>query len=369
MNRSTSLAVLFAMLASPGLIPAGEAAPDVDARLQDMQQRMAAMTQELESQRRTIGEQQRAIRQLSDAQRAIATNPGIESLKNPANPQIPKTTEGEEAGKTEAKPRHSWDLPAITVTGEAGALREEEKIGSYDQPRWTARRRFSETRAYVMPENEFELEYWSILELPRHGAPSNIETKYEVEMGLPHRLQLDLYGITNQTGHNGPLKFDEQDLEVRYAFANWGKLPANPTMYVEYKALDSAAPHYECKLLFADETSIKGLHWSANTVFEHEMGGSQDTRDTLGGSQENSYEITGGVSYTIVDQKFSVGGETKIDCVDTRSDRGLRKPEVLLGPSFQISPLKQMHINIAPLAGLTRNSLAFKSLLIVGWEF
>jgi len=360
MIRSRCLSVLFAVLVSQALVRCGEAPADVEARLQGMQRRMEAMAREIETQRGTIEAQQKAIKQLEGGPRPIATSPGVESLRNPQGVQAGKTTETAGTGEgPDSKPRRSWELPAMTVTGETGALHEEEKVGTYDQPRWTTRRRFSETRAYVMPESEFEFEYWSIVEVPRHGEPATIQTKYEVEMGLPHRLQLDLYGITDKTIHNGPLKFDEQDLEVRYAIANWGKLPGNPTMYAEYKALDSVADHYEFKLLFADETSIKGLHWAANAVFEHEMGG----------PQTNSYELTGGASYTMIDQKFSVGLETKLDCEDTKFKRKLDRPEVLLGPSFQISPLKQMHINIAPLAGLTRNSLAFKSLLIVGWEF
>src|ERR1041385_923834 len=46
--------------------------------------------------------------------------------------------------------RHAWELPPIIVVGEkAPELHEEEKIGSYAQPRWTADRRFPETRVYV----------------------------------------------------------------------------------------------------------------------------------------------------------------------------------------------------------------------------
>jgi hypothetical protein len=253
-------------------------------------------------------------------------------------------------------------LPDLTVTVTAGReredrVREEDLVGEYKQPRWTARRRFTETRTYVIPKGEFEFEYWNIVEVPRKGE-HEIMQKFEAEIGLPYRLQLDLYGITHQEGNKGPTKFDETDVEVRWAFADWDKIPGNPTAYIEWKGIDSAPDHIEAKMLFGGQ-AMPRLHWSANLVWEHEMGG----------TQENSYELTGGLSYTVKDEVFSIGPEAKLAFVDNKFDRGLHKPELLLGPSFQVSPLKPMHINISALAGLTKNSPVFKSFVIVGWEF
>ena len=42
--------------------------------------------------------------------------------------------------------RRSWELPEIVVMGEpAHRLREEQRVGAYRQPRWTATRRFPTT--------------------------------------------------------------------------------------------------------------------------------------------------------------------------------------------------------------------------------
>jgi len=49
----------------------------------------------------------------------------------------------------------------VTVEGErVPELFEEQRIGSYQQPRWTATRRFPTTRVYVVPEGKVEFEYW-----------------------------------------------------------------------------------------------------------------------------------------------------------------------------------------------------------------
>ena len=51
----------------------------------------------------------------------------------------------------------SYEMPPITVEGKA-PLFEEDLIGDYSQPRWTAHRRFGETRIYVIPKGQVEFE-------------------------------------------------------------------------------------------------------------------------------------------------------------------------------------------------------------------
>ncbi|HEY3321528.1 MAG TPA: hypothetical protein VGP72_13755 [Planctomycetota bacterium] len=355
MYRSASKVVLLLCLVAASVLAADT--PDLTAQLSQMQEQMRTMSQKVEQQQKKIDDQDKVIAQLKGSRLPIGRSPAADSLQRPeSTPERPARALDEGPA---AEARRSWELPTVTVESEreAGALKEEDRVGSYGQPRWTARRRFAETRVYVIPKGEFEFEYWNIIEKPRHGS-AEVETKYEAEIGLGHRLQLDLYAISHAPDSK-TFAFDEQDVELRYAFADWGKIPANPTVYAEYKFLDKEADHCEFKMLFGDETSIKGLHWAANTVFEHAMGG----------SQTNSYEVTGGVSYTVTDQKFSVGGEVKVAFEDEVHHRGVHQPEVLIGPSFQLSPVKQMHIDIAPLFGCSDKSPVFKSLLIVGWEF
>ena len=102
-----------------------------------------------------------------------------------------------------------------------------------------------------------------------------------------------------------------------------------------------------------------GWHWGTNLVFEHETGG----------AQENGYEITAGISRTLVDQRFSIGGEVKAAWIDEKTDRGNFANEILVGPSFQFRPLVNTHIDLAPLFGVTDESPDAKLTLVFGWEF
>lgn len=255
----------------------------------------------------------------------------------------------------------SWKMVGepVTVIGEPlSDLREEDRIGAYHQPRWTARRRFDETRVYVVPQGDFEFEYWLVPEFPREGGETEVDQQYEVEIGLPHRFQLDLYTVAHKTGNSGPLGLDQTKVELRWALADWGRLWGNPTLYLEWIGINNAPDHVETKLLFGGEIAPR-LHWGANLVFEHEMGG----------EQTNSYEGTGGLSYTIRDEKWSVGAEAKLAWEDVKASRGTYTRETLLGPSLQFRPLPRAHVDLAALAGLGHDSPKAKMILILGWEF
>jgi hypothetical protein len=275
---------------------------------------------------------------------AQISNPAYEAI------QGPKTS-------TSASQRGSWRMPGVVVVGKS-TLREEELIGPAAQPRWTAKRRFGETRVYVIPEGQLQFEYWLISETPRHEN-TDVTMQYEIEMGLPERFQLDIYALAHkQLGTNGPLAFDTAKLELRWAFANWGALPLNPTLYLEYTAIGGAADHLEGKLLLGDQLAPR-WHYGINLVLEH----------TLGDRYDNSYELTGGISYTVTDERIALGIEGQIALVDQGGHRGsFVHQDYLLGPSVQFRPLPQMHIDLVLLAGLTKGSLAAKGFGIVGWE-
>ena len=249
--------------------------------------------------------------------------------------------------------------PPVVVEGRrVSDLREEDRVGSYGQPEWTSRRRFAETRVYVRPEGTAEFEYWLIPETSKDGGSTETKTQYEFEFGLPNRVQLDLYLVSHQDGNEGALAIDEQKFEVRYALADWDVIWGNPTLYLEWAAINEAPDHIEAKLLLGGE-AVPSWHWGMNLVWEHETGG----------LQENSSELTAGISKTLTDQRFAIGAEVKAAWIDDKSDRGNYKNEVLIGPSLQFRPLKNAHIDIAPLFGVTDDSPEAKITLLFGWEF
>jgi hypothetical protein len=266
---------------------------------------------------------------------------------------------GEEPPPEQVESRlRSWELPETIVLGQrVPYYREEDRIGTYGQPRWTARRLFPTTRVYVRTPGEIQLEHWTRVMVPREGR-STVETQYELEIGLPHRFQLDLYYVTEKTGSEGDLDVSEQKYELRYALADWGELWMNPTLYVEYVERSAASDKIEAKLLLGDELA-PGWHFGSNLVYEHETG------DAL----ESEYGLTLGLAHTIRDETLSLGAEVKASLVDEHGDRGDYSKELEVGPSLQYRPLPAMHIDVAPLVGIGGDSRVADVFLVLGWEF
>lgn len=281
---------------------------------------------------------------------------------NPADAQRSAQREAEAAKQPltlENVPKQrlrSFELPAVTVVGEQSSLREEDRIGSYAQPRWTATRRFPSTRVYVVPEGKVEVEYWLRPTITDDGE-TEIRSLYEIEFGLPHRFQLDLYLRTDQDGDDSEMLLGQQ-VELRWALANWGEIWGNPTLYIEWVGLEQRPDKVEAKLLFGGEIT-QGWHWGSNFVAELEMGG----------EREYEYQITGAVSYTVIDEVFSVGAEFIAAFADVKGDRGNFSESYLLGPSIQFRPMPQMTVNFAALAGLGHDSPKGRFYLNIGYEF
>src|SRR5215510_10428516 len=96
------------------------------------------------------------------------------------------------------------------------------------------------TKSYVLSPFNFELEAGYEGIGFRHGLPSQL-FRQEIEMGLPARFTI---GIQNQVEHFAEETRERSfTLEARYAFADWNKLPLNPTVSAEYWfGLDNVLP-------------------------------------------------------------------------------------------------------------------------------
>jgi len=277
-------------------------------------------------------------------------------IMNPADAQNPPATNA-----TGSPPVHlrSWELPEILVLGQReSVLREEDPIGPYAQPRWTATRRFPTTRVYVVPEGKMEFEYWLRTTFEKDGTTAYRDL-YEVEFGLPNRFQFDVYLRTDQSSESGEI-FTSQQLELRYALADWGKLPGNPTLYMEWiRHDDDMEPdQVEPKILFGGELCPR-WHWGLNFVGEFETGG----------ELEREYSVRSGISYSAIDSKMAIGAECQASFTDTKDDRGDYENSVVVGPSIQYHPYPQMTLNAAPLFGVTDDSPTAQVWFNCGWEF
>src|SRR6266702_4736330 len=84
-------------------------------------------------------------------------------------------------------------LPETTSTAFSSVLAEDTPIGMTGRPEWTSARRFTGTRVYIQQEPwEVGVESWWRLKTHRDGTISH-RLLEEVEIGLPCRMQFDLY--------------------------------------------------------------------------------------------------------------------------------------------------------------------------------
>ena len=253
----------------------------------------------------------------------------------------------------------------MVVTGPR-ALKEEERIGDYGQPRWTVARRFPTVRTYVVPAGTVQLDWTLDMHMPLEKADERrYRSKYEFEFGLGSRLQFDFFLQTQQTGTGpgSPLAIRRENVELRYGLADWGVIWGNPALYASWGRRNGLPDVAELKLLLGDEIAPR-WHWGFNLVWEHELS------DTL----VNGYLVVGGVSYTVVDQKFSIGLELRGEIEDVIGARfQAEEAELVAGPSLFWRPQPAMHVALALLLGLEKEPGEAEPLLwpwlVVGWEF
>jgi hypothetical protein len=268
---------------------------------------------------------------------------------NPAQAQRPPE-KTDELSQTE--------IGSTTVTAKrVSDYREEDLVGPYEQPEWTAHRRFPSTRVYVRPPETFGMEFWLRPTIDRTGH-TQTRTQMEAEVGLPGRFQLDFYVTSNSDGQKGDFGFNEQSIELRWALADWDVIPANPTLYLEYTFADQEPDAIEGKILLGDSMA-PSWHWGLNLVFERQ----------ISGALSNTYEITGGISKTLTDERFSLGAEVKGSLTDEHGNRGDFSEELLVGPSLQYRVGRQIHMDFAPLIGIGGDSPAAQIFAVLGYEF
>ena len=114
----------------------------------------------------------------------------------------------------------------VVVTGEGVA-------SAYGAPASFSRSRFANlTNAYVLPP--FAVYAGLIYEgnALRYDHPDHLFTQ-EIELGLPYR-----FGVAIENGQEAYRNRGQEttlSFELRYALADWNKIPLNPTFFVEYR--------------------------------------------------------------------------------------------------------------------------------------
>lgn len=252
-------------------------------------------------------------------------------------------------------------LPPVTIRGETtkpGQLQEEVPAGAWGQPEWVQSRRFATTRVHIQRSpGEVSLEQWWRGRV-NDGKWSH-RFQEEIEFGLPGRIQIDLY--QDWTVEDNKADYLDVAAEIRWGLADWGVIPLNPALYLEYKWTDDdrGGDVIEPKLLLGDEL-WPGVHYGLNFVYERELSGDE---------QAEEWQITQGISWTVIDQKLSLGAEMKYVNETTKESRGDPEHKVLLGPSIQWRPTHNTHLDVVALAGLTEESPDLEAWIVFGVDF
>src|SRR5262245_39357023 len=247
------------------------------------------------------------------------------------------------------------EVSAVEVTASVPTgLRQDMPVGPYNQPEWTTQRGFGTSRVYVRPPGTLEFnQFWT-----PEFKDGKVEHSFreEVEIGLPYRLQLDLY--QNWNIEHGNTVYRGSSVELRYSLANWGKIPLNPTLYGEWNFNDDASDKGEVKLLLG-QTFGRRWNWAGNFNYEQETGG------------EREQEISGSsaLTYALIDQTLNAGVEMLWERKTSKDTRGDPKNEFLIGPSINVRPTRFSFITVAPLFGTTDDSPEAEVFVIAGFNF
>lgn len=251
-------------------------------------------------------------------------------------------------------------LRPIEIVARQGWLNEEAFIGEYRRPEWTSKRRFGATRAYIQqdPWQVSVEQWWRSRSFRNQGKKLESRFIEEIEIGLPYRLQFDIYG---DWGHEDGRTI-KQDLafELRWALADWGVIPLNPTLYGEYKLSDGTydSDVFEFKLLFCEDLAPR-VHWAMNFSYERE----------IARARNNEFVISQGLSYTLIDQKLSIGIEMQYKYENQEGGRVNGDRKFNVGPSVQWRPTPNSWINFVCMAGCSAPSPAVEGFVIFGYNF
>jgi hypothetical protein len=214
---------------------------------------------------------------------------------------------------------------------------------------------------------------------PRKGQPDHLFVQ-EYELGLPCRFQVawEFY----QESINGHRQIPFTLIEGRYAFADWGKIPLNPTLLAEFKwgtgkdysgketdrgaggdsgeesVTKSISNSYEVRLLLGQEIG-ESVEFASNIFFEQKLSG--DREREVGFSTAWSYALRG--------EAFKVGLETKYSNESQPAKRHLARNIFQLGPAFTYKPSPHTRIDVAPLAGIGHDSPYLETFLIFSVDF
>lgn len=262
--------------------------------------------------------------------------------------------------------------PAMVIQG-------DELPGAYGAPGAFSRSRFSPiTNGYVLPPGEVfaALIYQGDI---GEGKPDH-HLSQEVEIGLPYRFGVAFENSIER--FNGDTENSNFSIEGRWALADWGKIPLNPTLFAEYKFGTGKILHeegppppeeeaegdgppdrpdaFEFRLLLSEEIA-KNVQWAFNAFFEKENTGDR--------GREWGFAQSIQVPLFLPRERFKAGLEMKYQNFTVKDTRGSPIHRFVIGPSFAFKPSSRMRFDFAPLFGVTKDSPDVQVFAVFSYAF
>jgi hypothetical protein len=271
---------------------------------------------------------------------------------------------------------HSLD--AQDATSESIVVTGDDIGSAYGAPGGFSRTRFAPlTTAYVLPPWTFY--FGTIYEGQsfHEGPPDHLLTQ-EVEMGLPHRFGLAME--TSFERFNGGGGASTTSIEGRYAFADWNKIPLNPTIFAEYKfgvgpirheegpapppgeEEESGPPQhpdaYEIRLLLAQDFGEK-VEWAFNAFFEKENTGDR--------GREWGFAQSASIPVILEKERLKAGLEMQYTNFTVKDTRGDPINRFVIGPTAAFRPSHSTRFDVSTLFGCNDDSPAVQVFAVFSW--
>ncbi len=283
---------------------------------------------------------------------------------------------------------------------------------AYGAPTSFSQSRFSPlTNAYVLPPGAV---YASLIyeDDVVHFRPPDHHWTQEVEIGLPYRFNV---AFENNVQHfDGDTQDASFSIEGRYAFADWDKIPLNPTVFAEYKfglgniLHDEGAPTpahkfgpggfdkgedtpdaYEFRLLLSEDFFDR-VEWALNAFFEQELAPGDRGREwgiaqsivtpiqlfherapaatsDYKGVKGKDIKPVAGVSALV--EEFKAGIECQFRSFSDKESRGTPYNSFVIGPTVAWRLPYGARLDLSPLFGVNHKSPVMELFVVFSYYF
>jgi hypothetical protein len=300
--------------------------------------------------------------------------------------------------------------PAQEATAESIVVAGAPLPIAYGAPTSFSQSRFSPlASAYVLPPGAV---YASLIyedDVVHFRSPDHHWTE-ECEIGLPYRINVAVENDVQR--FDGDSQNATSSFEARYAFADWNKIPLNPTIFAEYKVgignilHDEGAPTpahkfgpggfdrsqdipdaYELRLLLSEDFFDK-VEWALNTFFEQETAGDRGRewgiaqsvvtpihlfhaeQSTPAPDYKNVHgqNVEAGGTSTLVEE-LKAGIECQFRSFSDKGSRGTPFNSFVIGPTIAWRTTHNLRLDISPLFGVNHKSPEMELFVVASYYF